>query len=264
MSVPKRGWMLYEQATARRIWNQAKNRHETWVRAPGKDWILVKGEPIDLTQDNFVSPAHTSHPALYGISSDLQWWTTGKPNPTGANFAQLDELGGGLLLKTRPTSYRWVALHYGDIYPLNMAVSPHLYLRSSLESLSNIHTHLGLVGATNKPATGAAHSTPDDGMWFELDTNIDSNLRSVTRAGGVQTPRILGPADTAHHNFCIRVNDAGNEVEFLIDGVVLQTHDSNLPTGVRLQPYYEVMTMEAAVKGVHIHHFIQIFDALWV
>lgn len=264
MSVPRRGWILYEQATARRIWNQTKNRHETWVRHPGRDWILVKGDPIDLTQDNFISPAYTSHPALYGISSDLQWWTTGKPNPTGANFAQLDELGGGLLLKTRPMANRWVALHCGDIYPMNMSLSPHMYLRSSLESLSDIHAHFGLVGATNKPAIGAAHSKPDDGIWVEYDDLGDGNFHSITRSGGVETPGDLGAADTEHHNFCMRVNDAGNKVEFLMDGVLQQTHETNLPTGVRLQPYFEVMTGAAAVKGIHLHHYIQLFDAIWV
>ncbi|GAH32062.1 unnamed protein product, partial [marine sediment metagenome] len=123
MSVPKRGWILYEQATARRIWNATKNRHETWVKRPGKDWILVKGDPIDLTQDNFFSPSITSHPALYGINSDLQWWATGRPNPSGANFGQLNELGGGITLKTRPQANRWVALHFGGIYPFDMSLS---------------------------------------------------------------------------------------------------------------------------------------------
>ncbi|MBA7617630.1 hypothetical protein ES703_24946 [subsurface metagenome] len=265
MSVPKRGWILYEQATARRIWNQTKNRHETWVKSPGKDWILVKGDPIDLTQDNFISPSITSHPALYGIISDLQWWTTGKPNPSGANFAQLDELGGGLQLKTRFTVDRWVALHYGDIYPVNMALSPHMYIRSSLESLSDIHAHIGLVGATNKPATGAVHSTPEDGIYVQFDNTVDvDNFESITRSGGGETKENLVTADTGHHNFCIRVNDAGDEVEFLVDGVILQTHSSNLPTGVRLQPYFEVMTRAAAVKEVHLHHYIQLFDSLWL
>ncbi|GAH36679.1 unnamed protein product, partial [marine sediment metagenome] len=93
-----------------------------------------------------------------------------------------------------------------------------------------------------------------------------NNFRSVTRAGGVQTSKVLGPADNDHHNFCLRVNDDGDEAEFLVDGVVLQTHGAgeNLPTDVQLQSYYEVMARENAVKSIHAHHYIQIFDALWV
>ena len=266
MSVPKRGWILYEQATARRIWNQVKNRHETWVKHPGKYWILVKGDPIDLTQDNFIAPVITSWVALYGIASQMQWQVTGRPNPSGANFAQVNELGGGLEVKTRPQTDRWVAIHFGDIYPFCMCESPHLYLRSSVQDLTNIHVQIGVVGATNKPSSGSAHTQPDDGIWVELDTNVDNNFRSITRSGGVETSKILGPADTDHHNFCIRVNDDGDEVEFLIDGVILQTHGAgeNLPTGVHMQSYYEVMARENAVKSFHAHHYVQIFDSLWI
>ncbi|GAI45574.1 unnamed protein product, partial [marine sediment metagenome] len=128
MSVPKRGWILYEQETARRIWNATKNRHETWVKAPGKDWILVKGDPIDLTQDNFIAPVITTWVALYGISSQMQWQVTGRPNPSGANFAQVNEIGGGLEVKTRPKTDRWIAVHFGGIYPFCICESPHLYL----------------------------------------------------------------------------------------------------------------------------------------
>lgn len=265
MSIP-RGWDLMEQETSRRIWNPGKMRHETWVKAPGKDWLLVKGDPIDLTQDNFIAPVITTWVALYGISSQMQWQVTGRPNPSGANFAQVNELGGGLEIKTKSQNDRWVAIHFGGVYPFRMFESPHLYLTSSVEDITNIHAHAGMVGATNKPASGSAHTQPDDGIWIELDTNVDNNFRSVTRAGGVQTSKILGPADTDHHNFCMRVNDAGDSVEFLIDGVLLQTHSAgeNLPTGVNMQSYYEVMARENAVKNVHAHHYIQLFDAQWI
>jgi len=266
MSVPKRGWILYEQATARRIWNATKNRHETWVMAPGKDWLLVKGDPIDLTHDNFIAPVITTWVALYGISSQMQWQVTGRPNPSGANFAQVNELGGGLEVKTRPQTDRWVAVHFGGVYPFCMSESPHIYIKSSVPDITNVHAHVGMVGATNKPVSGSVHTLSDDGIWIELDTNVDNKFRSVTRSGGVETSKILAPADTDHHNFCIRVNDDGDEVEFLIDGTVLQTHNAgdNLPTGVHLQSYYEVMARENTLKNIHLHHYIQIFDALWV
>lgn len=267
MSVPKRGWILYEQDTARRIWNAAKCRHETWVRHPSRDWLLVKGDPIDLTQDNFIAPAISPWVALYGISSQMQWSTTGRPNPSGANFAQVNELGGGLEMKTRPINNRWIALHFGNIYPFIMAESPHIYLRWNFSTLTKIHCHIGMVSATNKPASGQPHSHSDDGIWIEFDSETDPvNIYSVTRTGAVETAKVLTAADTEHHNYCMRVNDDGDEVEFLVDGVVLQTHvaGDNLPTGIQLQPYWEMMTRENAVKSVHLHHYIQLFDALWV
>lgn len=263
----KRGWNLMEQGNARRLWNTVKRRHETWVRSsPAHAWLLVKGDPIDLTEDNFVAPVIASWVALYGIASQMQWQVTGRPNPSAANFAQINELGGGLEIKTRPQTNRWDAIHFGGVYPFCMCESPHLYLRSTIDHITNVYAHFGMVGAINKPATGAAHTLSDDGIWIELDTDVDNNFRSVTRSGGAETSKIMAPADTDHHNFCMRVNDAGDEVEFLMDGVLLQTHSAgdDLPTVISLQSYFEVLTREAAVKSIHLHHYIQLFDALWV
>lgn len=267
MSIPKRGWILYEQETAKRVWNPAKNRHETWVRHPGKDWLLIKGEPINIDEDDFISPSITTWVSLYGLNSELQWWVTGRPNPSGANFAQLNELGGGLLIKTRPTNVRWIAIHYGNIFPFNMSLSPHMYLRTTAEQLTSIHRIWGLIGSSGKPSTGSTYSEPDDGIYMRFDTNIDAvNMYSVTRAGGSETAKSLASADLEHHNYCIRVNDDGDEAEFLRDGVILTTHTSgeDLPTGVALQPYYAVMTRTNAVREIHLHHYIGLFDALWI
>jgi len=262
----KRGWILMEQENARYVWNETKRRHEFWIKTAGGAWVLVGGNPTDVISDNFISPSITPWVALFGISSQMHWWVTGRPNPTGANFVQVNELGGGIEVRTRPVANRWVALHSGNIYPFSMSESPHIYLRGNLGDISNIHMHVGLVGATNKPATGSAHSQPDDGIWLEYDDSVDGNFRSVTRSGGVETSKILDAADTGHHSICIRVNDAGDEVEFLFDGDILQTHTSgeNLPTGIQLQTYFEVMTRENVRKHIHVHHYIQLFDALWV
>lgn len=257
-----------EQKRARRIWNDRKRRHETWVRSsPSHSWQLVKGEPINIDEDDFISPAITPWVALYGLRSELQWWVTGKPNPSGANFAQLNVLGGGLRMKTRSGNGKWVAMHYGDIFPFNMSLSPHLYLRSTAEQITDIHLMAGLIGSSGKPSTGSTYSEPDDGIYIRFDTAIDpANVYSVTRAGGVPTAKSLAPADLAHHNYCLRVNDGGDEAEFLVDGTVINTHASgeNLPTGVALQPYYAVMTRTGAVRAIHLHHYIELFDALWV
>ncbi len=263
----RRGWKLMEQGNARRLWNSVKMRHETWIRtSPAHDWLLVKGDPIDLTEDNFISCSHDLFPAIHGVSSQMHWWVTGRPNPTGANFTHLNELGGGVSLETRPVNGAWIAEHFGNVYPFTMALSPHLYLRSTVPNLSNIHIQIGLISEMNKPTNNSVHIQSDDGIWVEYDDTVDGNFRSITRTGGVQTSKILAAADTAHHNFCIRVNDAGDEVEFLIDGVVLQTHiaGDNLPTGVQLQPYFEVLTRENVLKSIHLHHYIQLFDAQWV
>ncbi|MBW2651014.1 MAG: hypothetical protein JRC66_08440 [Deltaproteobacteria bacterium] len=248
------------------MWNPKKRRHEFWIKAKGGAWVLVGGNPIDVAYDNFVSPALTSFPALYGIRSQLQWWATGRPRPSGANFEQVNTLGGGLRIKTRPINGSWIAIHYGDIYPFDMSMSPHLYLRSAAEYLTDIHLMAGMVGASNKPSTGSTHTDPDDGIFIRLDTAVDGNIYSVTRAGGIETAKLLGPANLEGRNYCIRVNDDGDQVEFLIDGVVIQTHttDDNLPIGVPLQPYYEVMTRTNAVRSATIHHYIQVFDSLWV
>ncbi len=265
MAIP-RGWDLMEQPDARYIWNPVKRRHENWVRVLGGEFILVDGNPIDVSHDNFISPLLTMSPALYGIRSQLQWSVTGRPNPTGSNFAQINELGGGMELRTRPTNGRWIAMHYGDIYPLIMTDSPHTYLRWNYSNLANMHCHIGLAGEAGKPGNGDPHTLSDDAIWFEYDSAEDANVRSVTRSGGAETSKILMAADTDHHNYCVRVTDDGDEVEFLVDGVLLQTHvaGEDLPTGVQLQPYWELETLTNAVRSVDLHHYIQLFDALWV
>ncbi len=256
-----------EQTDARYIWNPTKRRHENWIRTLGGEFVLVGGNPIDVSHDNFISPLLTMSPVLYGIRSQLQWSVTGRPTPTGSNFAQVNELGGGMQLRTRPTNGRWIAMHYGDIFPFSMVQSPHTYLRWNYSNLTNVHCHIGLAGESGKPGNGDPHALSDDAIWFEFDSDDDAvNVRSITRSGGSETSKVLMAADTDHHNYCVRVNDDGDEVEFLVDGVLLQTHvvGEDLPIGVQLQPFWELETLTNAVRSVDLHHYIQLFDALWV
>ncbi len=256
-----------EQPDARYIWNPTKMRHENWVRVLGGEFVLVGGIPIDVSHDNFISPGISSFLSIFGVESQLRWSVTGRPIPTSANFSQVNELGGGMSLDTRPTNGRWIAMHFGDIYPFSMQYSPHIYLRWNYESIVNMHCHIGLAGESGKPSNNDPHALSDDGFWFEFDSDDDAvNVRSITRFGGSETSKVLKAADTDHHRYCARVNDDGDEIEFLVDGVLLQTHvvGEDLPIGVHLQPYWELETLTNAVRSVHIHHYIQLFDALWV
>ena len=85
--------------------------------------------------------------------------------------------------------------------------------------------------------------TPTDGVFFRSDGG--ANWFAVTRAGGVETPTDTAQAaDDTWRLFEIRQTST-DVVQFLIDGVVVATHQTNIPSDVVL-----ILNLAAFDNGV--------------
>lgn len=93
------------------------------------------------------------------------------------------------------------------------------------EATTDIVVEFGLVANTE-----IGDLTPNDGIFFRLDTAVDANWHGVCRAAGVESTIGSVAATTAFKKFEIIQNAAGTSVEFLIDGVSLGSIATNIPS----------------------------------
>jgi len=254
---------LYAGERVRYTYNPTKNRREIWNRCDEGDaeWVLFDAMPGRSIKEDYVGPAQFV-PAILGISLSRSWDTNGNPAPAVGNFVVANEIGGGLQLCGLGANIDdWVALHTGGNYPVSVAVSPHLHLVLAIPNTANLYTIRGLVGAANlETGDGAAWATPDDGIWIEYDSSVDGNLRFVTRSGGVSTSTPLGAPPTGHVCINMCVSDAGDDARLVLDGTLVATHTTNLPT-TQLKPLAMVGSRIAAQRDLHLHDFRLIFDS---
>lgn len=252
------------QALIKSEYNSTKIRQEFWVRGTfTEEWRLEHATPAREWKESFMGPAQFA-PALIGLLLDKAWATNGDPAPAAGNYVAANELGGGLTLRDIGANDNdWIAIHTGANYPVDITLSPHVLITGELVTLTEVRVLGGLVGASNlETGNGAAFTMPDDGIFMFYDTDVDANARFVTRANGVETATVLGAMDTAHHERCVRVNDAGTAAYLIVDGVLVTTHTTNLPT-VQLKPYYMIGNRVAAgaQRDVHLHDYHLIYDA---
>jgi len=81
----------------------------------------------------------------------------------------------------------------------------------------------------------------------------DTTYKCVTGTGAANTITDSGiTADTNFHRFEIQFNDSIPNVVFKIDGAVVCTNTTNLPSGVNFNPYVALTTQTAAAKEVDI------------
>lgn len=250
--------------TVKPVWNPTKSRLEWWHRCTlgDREWVLREVRPGRVWEESFIGELQFVA-AILGVMLDRSWSTNGQPAPSALDFVAANEIGGGLVLRSRNTGNDWVALHTGASYPLTVAKSPHLHIRSDIVDTLNVFMLGGLVGAsglnTTTPGAAGAWTTPDDGIWAEYDTDVDGNIRFVTSSGGIQTVTPLGPPPAGHSTFFYVVNDAGTEAKLIMNGSIVATHPTNLPT-VQLKPLAMIGTREAATKDLHLHDLRLIFD----
>ncbi len=259
---PPLGWDA--QALIKAVYNSVKIRREYWVRGSfTEEWRLVDANPGREWRESFMGPAQFV-PALIGLFFDKTWSTNGDPAPAAGNFVAANELGGGLTLRDIGAALNdWIAIHTGANYPVDITLSPHFFITGELVTLTEVHVLGGLVGAANlETGNGNPFTMPDDGIFLFYDTNVDANMRFVTRANGVETATNLGVFPLGHHERYVRVNDAGNAVSLIVDGALIVTHTTHLPT-VQLKPYFMIGNRVAlgAQRDVHLHDYHLIYDA---
>jgi hypothetical protein len=76
-----------------------------------------------------------------------------------------------------------------------------------------------------------------DGAYFRYTHSVNSGRwEAVTAAGATRTATDTGiAADTTFHVFEVLINEAGTSVEFYIDGALVATNTTNIPTGTQGQ-----------------------------
>lgn len=245
-------------------YNPVKERFERWQRCDTGDqpWILMFVCPGRVFHESFIA-APNLVPAILQLSGMETWVTTGNPNPDGTTFESLSEYGGGLKTNTKGTTGKWVSIHKGDSYFTDISKSPHLKFIAALDTITNLRSLLGMIGSSGKPAGGGAWSEPDYGIWYEWDTSKSPSARFVTKNGaGNKTETAfsgVAPVTGRHYSFYIYLSDAGDKVYFIDQGVLVATHETDLPA-VMLQPYFVIETLENAVKIAHLHDYRLIMD----
>lgn len=253
---------LYAGKRLKYVYNRTKDRREIWHRCArgDKEWVLYDARPARMFKESFIGPVQF-FPAFVGILLDRAWSANGNPAPAAGNFVAVNEIGGGLILRCLGANIDdWIALHTGGNYPVTIAQSPHAHLTADIVNTEDIYMLAGLVGAANlETGDGAAWTVPDDGIWVEYDTSVDTNMRFVTRKDGVSTTTSIGAPPAGHSSVNIRVNDAGDEVVAILNGTIAATHTTHLPTE-QLKHLAIVGCRVAAQKDLHLHDFRLIFD----
>ena len=105
----------------------------------------------------------------------------------------------------------------------------YLTIRGAVQILSDAaQRFIAAFGFINVSAAG--NST--NGAYFRYTDNVNSGAWvCVTVSGGTETAtNTTSTADTLYHTFAIEVNEAGTSVDFKIDGVVVATNTTNIPT----------------------------------
>lgn len=118
------------------------------------------------------------------------------------------------------------------------------YSALSFESRCAIYS-LGAVGQEFEFTTGFIDNTGSgaghvDGAYFRFQGNGVSTVWScVTSAASVQTvtTTAVPGLTTVHSRFLVQANEAGTSVSFIIDGVTVATHTTNIPTGTQFFGY---------------------------
>lgn len=252
------------------VYNRAKDRREIWRKYAdgGSEWVLEDAQPGNHWEEYFMG-TWTTLGAFWGIIlADQNWGCAARSGGAGvsaANFADLNELTGGLDLITGAINGDWTAIDWGSIYPVVATKSPYLHFIHALTAITTLKHITGLVGATNKPANNstpypALGTFPYDGVFVLVDTSVTPPAQLLSYTGGVlvDSATLDITLDTDHHDFDLQFNDDGDEVTFIVDGT--RKGSVSVTTTAQLQPYIMIMTRTTAARHKHCHHARLISD----
>jgi hypothetical protein len=123
-----------------------------------------------------------------------------------------------------------------------------LKFRAAVEVLSDAGQNYTIYfGIGDTSASGAE---PSNGAYFKYNHGTNSGkYQCVTANGGVRTATDSGVAQTVlYKTFEIRVASDATSVVFLIDGAIVATNTTNIPSGVAVFPTW-IMTKSAGVTS---------------
>lgn len=240
------------------IWNDTKQRQEIWHRcsAGDREWVLYNATPCRDILENFIGP-NQAFVGFVGLQLQKTWDCNGNPAPAAGNFVAANEIGGGLTLRGLGAGIDdWIAMHTGPNYPFTIADDPNLHIKVGSLDTTDVYMLLGLVGSDNlETANGAAWTVPDDGIWVEYDSAVDTNFRFITRRDAAQTSTSLGTIGDSIFFFRITSTIA----ELVNNGTILASHTTHLPAD-QLKPIMMVGSRAAVVKDYTLADFRLLFD----
>jgi uncharacterized protein with putative carbohydrate binding module len=116
---------------------------------------------------------------------------------------------------------------------------------------ANMRVRVGIMQDPNTQATGGT-----DGVFFEYDSAVSANWRTITRAASSNTTNTSTVAITANNWYQLEMfrNPTTGNWDFTINGVLRFTHTATLPT-VAVQTACLVETTEAVIKTIEIDYF---------
>lgn len=211
------------------------NAFPSGIWAARRRWWLIQqnGGLTTLNQAGF-----TTAPTITGTAVVLNLATAQFIQYTSAAVINSD--AGWIAAAFSQTQF-----NYRPAYAVSMRVGT---------PITNVRYWLGLFSATPIAATDPAI----DGMGFRYSTDVDGTAfwRCWTNDGaGGGTVTVTTVALTANtvYNLAIEVDSAGANVKFYINGILVATHTTNLPTGATNLGHVErLRTLDAVAKLISL------------
>jgi len=231
---------------------------EMWGRyyTNKNDWVLVDAFPSMLSFfEEFVSGivVGTDLDGNLAIALENAWNVNGNRGGGAPTIANFDQSNAELVMKTTAAATDWIAIHTGKNYPYMIhSDRPRatFVIREVINS-TDIHFLMGLVGSAGlETGSGAvAWTTPDDGIWVEYDSAVDTHMRFVTRKEGVSTTTDIGELTGESWEASFNTNDEGNKIDCL-KLTLLASHTTNIPD-CTLKPIFLLENRGAAARSMN-------------
>jgi hypothetical protein len=213
----------------------------------GTAWVETYPEEIIALQRVMVF----SDDWVTGLANGLGWTPT---NTGGSSLSQIDSTlvdqnhVGIVLLQGGNAAGRASVLSLAPV----VTVGGGTLAMICLLRLGDLTTRANRVGYGDI-TTGADHN---NGIYFEYNSAVGANWLIKTASGGTRTTTDTGVAVTAGewHRLLITVNAAGTSVEFSLNGAVIGTITTNIPTGV-LTPSIGCTSLAGVVEQLFVDYF---------
>jgi len=95
-------------------------------------------------------------------------------------------------------------------------------------------------------------SNSNDSVYFEFDTSVSPNWRTITKNGATATTNTSGTAVTAG-DWNLRITWKSGNIVFEVNGVVLFTHTTNLPASTAHTPFFYHENLAASNKTQYLY-----------
>lgn len=137
--------------------------------------------------------------------------------------------------------------------------------RSWLDSVGSVaEGYEWTAGFIDNSAASQQHT---DGAYFRfLGDGVNTNYSCVTSAGGVRTTTVttVPVVINTEHIFEVQINEAGTQVVFFIDGVVVATHTTNIPgAGQLFAPGFKMHKTVGTAQRYAYYDWFK-FQASWI